>query len=91
MKDIKMPIIINILIIVIAVILFRSVSYSIDDNPTEDNKNILVQAGNMQVVLNIPNEKYELLDVGKSSISDIEGLKMKGYSFSIKNTGCKHR
>ena len=87
MKNIKRQIIINILIIVVAVVLFKGVSYSIDDNPNQDNKNLLIKAGNMQVVLNIPNEKYELLDTRKVSISDTEGLKGEGYNFKISNTG----
>ena len=87
MKDIKRPIIINILIIVIAVVLFKGASYSLNENPTKDNKDLLVKTGNMQVILNIPNEKYELLDAGKVSMSDMEGLKTDGYTFSIKNTG----
>ncbi len=87
MKNIARPIIINLLFIIVAVVLFRSVSYSINEDSTKDNKDLLVKTGNMQVVLNIPNEKYELLDVTKERITDIEGLKLKGYSFSIKNTG----
>lgn len=87
MKNLKKQIIINVLIIVIAVVLFKGVSYSLDTSPTSDNKNLLIKSGNMQVVLNIPNEKYELLDSSKAITSDILGIKEKGYSFTITNTG----
>ena len=87
MKNLKRQVIVNVLIIVVAIVLFKGVSYSLDQNPTSDNKNILIKTGNMQVVLNIPSEKYELLDISSASLSDMEGLKGKGYSFSIKNTG----
>ena len=86
-KNIKRQIIVNVLIIVVAVVLFKGVSYSLDENPTKDNKNLLMKSGNMQVVLSIPNEKYELLDSKVASMSDIEGLKQEGYTFSIKNIG----
>ena len=86
-KNIKRQIIINVLIIVVAVVFFKGVSYSIDEKPTQDNKNLLIKSGNMQVVLNIPSEKYELLDATKATLSDANGLKQAGYSFSIKNTG----
>ena len=87
MKNLKKQIIINVLIVAIAVVLFKGVSYSINDKPTQDNKNLLIKSGNMQVVLNIPNEKYELINAKDVISSDIVGLKQKGYSFSIKNTG----
>ncbi len=87
MKDIKRGLIVNLLIIIICVVLFRSVSYSLDTNPETSNKDLLIQTGNMQVVLNIPNDKYELLDSFEESISDTEGVKQDGFNFSIKNTG----
>ena len=86
-RNIKRQIIVNCLIIVVAFVLFKGVSYSIDENPTKDNKNLLIKSGNMQVILNIPNEKYELLDAKSASVSDSVGLKQEGYTFSIKNTG----
>ena len=87
MKDIKRGLIVNLLIIIICVVLFRSVSYSMNTNPETSNKDLLIQTGNMQVVLNIPNDKYELLDSFKESVSDNDGIKQDGFSFSIKNTG----
>ncbi len=87
MKNIKRQIIVNILIIVVSIVLFKEVSYSIDENGAKDNKNILIKAGNMQVVLNIPNEKYELLSSSNAILSDSQGLKTEGYTFSITNTG----
>lgn len=87
MKNIKRQIIVNVLIIIVAVVLFKGVSYSIDENPTKDNKNLLIKSGNMQVVLSIPNEKYELLDTKSARMSDVLGLKQDGYTFSIKNVG----
>ena len=86
MKNIKRQIIVNFLIIVVAVVLFTGVSYSIDEQPTEDSKNLLIATGNMQVVLNIPNEKYEIIESG-GSLTDKDGLSQKGYTFTIKNTG----
>ena len=76
MKDIKLGIIVNLLIIIVCVVLFRSVSYSIDTN-TKPNKDLLINTGNMQVILNTENDKYEL---NNNTINN-------GYSFSIKNTG----
>ena len=87
MKKLWKGIIINALIIIVAVILFKSVSYSADDEPTKDNKDLLISTGNMQVVLNVPNEKYNLLDSSNAKMSDVKGLSQQGFSFSIKNTG----
>ena len=56
-KDFKRQIIVNLLIILVVVVLVKGVSYSMNNNPTEDNKNLLIKTGNMQVVLNIPNDK----------------------------------
>ena len=87
MKNIKRSIVVNILIIMISVFLFKSVSYSAKTDPTKDNKDLLIKTGNMQVILNIPNEKYEFSDILKESVSDAIGLEQDGYDFSIKNTG----
>ena len=86
MKDLKRQLIVNILIIIVAVVLFREVSYSADSTPGEDNKDLQISTGNMQVVLNIPSNKYEILESNKA-LTDSEGIKQKGYTFSIKNTG----
>ena len=86
MKRLKRQIIVNVLIVIVAVILFKGVSYSMDNNPTNDNKDLLISTGNMQVVLNVPSEQYEINDINKI-LSDSDGLKQKGYSFTIKNTG----
>ncbi len=86
MKNLKRQIIVNILIIVVAVVIFKGVSYSMDENPTEDSKDLLISTGNMQVVLNIPNEKYEISESTKT-LSDNDGLRQNGYNFTIKNTG----
>lgn len=74
MKNIKRSLIINLFIVVVCVILFKSVSYSSNDKPNEANKNLLIETGNMQVVLNIPSDKYDLINED-------------GYEFSVKNTG----
>ena len=81
MEKIKRSLVINLLVVVVCLVLFRSVSYSLNDNPTKDNKDLLIKTGNMQIVLNMPNEKYELLN-----LTDNNKLK-SGYDFSIKNTG----
>lgn len=86
MNSTKKGIIVNVLIIIVAIFLFKSVSYSAKDEPDIENKALLINTGSMQVVLNIPNEKYELLD-SKESVSDDFGMKQDGYNFSIKNTG----
>lgn len=87
MNNVKRSLVINILIIVVSFVLFKGVSYSLDNNPTNDNKDVLIQTGNMQVILNVPSEKYELLDFFKDSVSDSVGLNQEGYNFSVKNTG----
>lgn len=74
MDNIKRSILINLFIVIVCVILFKSVSYSANTKPNEANKNLLIETGNMQVVLNIPSDKYKLVDES-------------GYVFSIKNTG----
>ena len=86
MKELKKQLIVNTLIIVVAVVLFKGVSYSIDNDPTKDNKDLLIETGNMQVVLSVPNENNLLEDVSKIT-SDTSGLLQKGYEFTITNTG----
>ena len=87
MKKIGKHLIVYLLIIVVTIVLFKSISYSADNKPTLDNKDLLISTGNMQVVLNIPKEKYELFDNKKIKMTDKEGMEQKGYTFSIKNTG----
>ena len=87
MGNIKKSLVINLLIIVVSIVLFRGISYSVNNNPNNDNKDLLIKTGNMQVVLNIPNTKYELLDSLKYIVSDSVGMNQDGYSFSMKNTG----
>ena len=87
MSKLKKSIIINVLIIAVAIVLFKSVSYSADNTPTNDNKDVVISTGNMQVVLNTPSEKYNFLETNKEKMSDQEGIKQSGYTFSIKNTG----
>ena len=87
MKNIKRSLIVNALIIAISVFLFKSVSYSASDiKIKEDNKNLMISTGNMQVVLNIPNEKYEFLGSLENEEKNSKP-NQKGYEFSIKNTG----
>ena len=87
MKNIKRNLIINVLIVAIAIFLFKGISYSAEENKTNENKDLLIKTENMQVVLNIPNEKYNFLDSLSESVSDSMGLNQKGYDFSITNTG----
>ena len=83
MKDLKRSLIVNLLVLVVSIFLFKSVSYSASDKKEEaNNKDLLINTGNMQVVLNIPNEKYEFL--GNTFLSKID---QKGYDFSVKNIG----
>ena len=87
MKGLKRTIIVNVLIIAVAIFLFRSISYSAEVSEPKENKNLLIQTENMQVVLNIPNEQYDFTDILKESVSDEMGMNQKGYDFSITNTG----
>ena len=87
MNNIKRGIIVNAIFIVACIVIFKGVSYSAKTNPENSNKDLLIQTGNMQVVLNIPNEKYELLDAFNKSVSDNVGKLEDGYSFTVKNTG----
>ena len=77
---------INSFILIMAFVIYIGVSYSIK-NEENDNKDLLIKMGNMQVVLNTPTEKYEFTDMLKESLSDEMGIKQKGYDFSIINTG----
>lgn len=77
---------INSFILIMAFVIYAGVSYSIKDEEN-DNKDLLIKTANMQVVLNIPNEKYEFTDMLKETLSDEMGMKQKGYDFSITNTG----
>lgn len=91
MKNIKgniiRQIVVNSLIIVLMLVIFKNVSYSVDENPTIDNKDLLVKTGNMQVVLNVPKERYEFLNSLKMGVSDNIGQRQDGYNFTITNTG----
>lgn len=87
MKNLKRNLIINVLIIAVAIFLFKGISYSAEANKTSENKDLLIKTENMQVVLNIPNEKYNFLNSLTDSISDSAGINQKGYDFSITNTG----
>lgn len=87
MKNTKKSILINILIIVICIALFKSVSYSAKVDPVTANKDLLIKTGNMQVILNILNEKYEFTDYINNSVSDSIGMTGAPYVFSVKNTG----
>ena len=86
MKNIKRQIIVNVLIVIVAVVLFKKTSYSANITPLEDNKDLLISTGNMQVILSIPSNKYELINTDKI-LTDNEGIKQEGYSFTLKNTG----
>ena len=88
MKNIKRSLIINALILAVSIFLFRSISYSASDkiDTDKDNKDLLFNTGNMQVVLSVPSNKYNIID------STIDSLyynvtNQKDYSFTIKNTG----
>lgn len=86
-KIIFKHVILNVIIIAISVIIFKNVSYSYDENKINDNKDLLVETGNMQVVLSIPKERYEFVNILKLGVSDEVGKNQDGYSFTITNTG----
>lgn len=77
----------NLLIIVVALVIFKGVSYSIDTEKNTDNKDLLIETGNMQVVLNVPKNRYEFKDNYRLGVSDKVGMNQEGYSFTITNTG----
>lgn len=77
----------NSLIIVLAIVIFKSVSYSIDNDPTVDNKDLFIETGNMQVVLNVPKDQYVFTDSLKLSVPDSVGMNQEGYTFTLTNTG----
>ena len=85
-KIILKQVVINSFILLLAFLIFRGVSYSMK---TDDsiNKDLLIKTGNMQVVLNVPNEKYELKEELLNGVSDEVGLRQDGYTFSVTNTG----
>ena len=60
-------------------------SYAIFSGTTTDTKEQIVKLGNLEVVLNEPSTG---IDLGLSSMSDVEGLLQEDvYSFSVENTG----
>jgi len=86
MTNLKRQLLLNVLIIFLAVVIFNGVSYSANTNPNEDNKDLLIETGNMQVVLNVPKDRYDLLGT-KNKMSDEVGKAQAGYDFTITNTG----
>ncbi len=86
-KTIIRQITINVMIVVLALVIFKGVSYSMDNDLSRDNKDVLIKTGNMQVVLNTSKDQYKFNDILKNSVSDIVGMKQDGYNFSIINTG----
>lgn len=86
-KTIIKQIVLNVFIILVAVVAYNGVSYSINDDESVDNKDVLIETGNMQVVLNVPKEKYEFLNTLKLGVSDELGKMQDGYSFTVTNTG----
>lgn len=86
-KDIIKQIGVNVLTVVMAIVLFRSVSYSVDENNSTDNKDLLIETGNMQIVLSVPNDNYSFLNTLKYNVSDEVGKRQDGYNFTITNTG----
>ena len=85
-KIILKQIVMNSFILLMAFVIYTGVSYSMKDEG-QDNKDILMKTGNMQVVLSIPNNRYEFTDTLKESVSDIVGLRQEGYNFSVQNIG----
>ena len=60
-------------------------SYAIFSGTTIDSNEQIVKLGNLEVVLNEPSSG---IDVGLSSMSDVEGLLQEEvYTFSVENTG----
>lgn len=84
-KNLIKQIVLNVFIIALVLIVFKGTSFSINDN--NDNKDLVIQTGNMQVVLNVPNERYTFLDNLKNGVIDEIGKNQGGYNFSITNTG----
>lgn len=87
MKNIKRNLIINVLIIAVAIFLFKGISYSAETKSTKENKDVLIKTKNMQVVLSVPEDDNSFINVLNESVSDSVGLKQNGYSFSMTNTG----
>ena len=85
-KVILKQIVINSFIIMLSLMIYVGVSYSLKDE-SNTNKDLLIKTGNMQVILNVPSERYEFDDTSNMSLSDEKGVRQAGYNFSIKNTG----
>ena len=85
-KTIINSLLVNIFIVVMAFVVFKGVSYSINSDGT-DNKDLIVKTGNMQVVLSVPSEHYSFLDNMKIGVSDSIGVNQDGYTFTLNNTG----
>lgn len=89
-KDVKKMIvrqtILNCFLVLLVFIILTGVSYSLN-NDNGDNKELLIETGNMQVVINTANLKYEFKDILTRSVSDEVGMHQDGFDFSITNTG----
>ena len=86
-KNILKQIALNVLILVVALVLFKGVSYSMENDTNMDNKDLLIATGNMQVVLSVPKNQYNFLGNSKYGLSDSEGKASSGYNFTVTNTG----
>ncbi len=73
-------------LVLVVLVIVAGVSFSLN-NDNSDNKELLIETGNMQVVLNTSNNKYEFNDVLSKSVSDEVGIKQEGFDFTIINTG----
>lgn len=85
-KSITKQIGLNILIIALVLLIFTGTSFSFDGD-NKDNKDLLIETGNMQVILKVPNTQYNFLDNLKYGVSDEIGVMQDGYNFTITNTG----
>ena len=86
-KTIVKHIFFNLVIVALAIFVFNQVSYSLNGESNIDNKDVLVETGNMQVILSVPKERYEFINTLKLGISDEMGKRQDGYTFTIKNVG----
>lgn len=87
MKKIALKqVLINVFFLLIVLVLAGGVSFSLNEK-SGDKKDLIIESGNMQVVLNTNNLQYEFTDVLSESVSDAIGLKQDGYAFSVTNTG----
>ena len=82
-KNIMKQIAMNVVILIVALGLFKSVSYSMENDANMDNKDLLIKTGNMQVVLSVPKDQYNFLDSAKYGLSDNEGRAQTGYDFTV--------